>query len=135
MQLLNKVNKGEKLTEPAAKRISTPAGQRLSVITEQRNARANRASMRGALGDAPQEDSEQQSNSSGAYSWSVWSDGEKFAIFRGTEQMTGKRRWKRIVLIVAMIICAIIALSVGLAVGLKKKGSSVNEYVELGHIP
>lgn len=74
--------------------------------------------------DAASQSSEKQSSNFGGYSWSVWSDGEKFAIFRDNKQITKRGGWRKILLIVAILICAIIALAVGLAVGLKKKGSN-----------
>ena len=132
MPFWKQANRHEQLGEPAAKRISTPAGQRLSMVItsgDHRNSKANRNSMRKSgmtvgIGEAPRESSEQKSNNSGGYSWSVWSDGEKFAIFRDNKQITKRGGWRRILLIVAIIIVAIIALAVGLAVGLKKKGSN-----------
>jgi hypothetical protein len=131
MDFWSRKNKHEQLVEPPAKRISTPAGQRLSVILENGDvAKArelHRASTRKSglavtLGEAPRESSE--GNGSSGYSYSVWSDGEKFAAFKNHKQIAKRGGWKRILLIIALFLALIIALAVGLAVGLKKKGGS-----------
>ncbi|PSN67091.1 hypothetical protein BS50DRAFT_381727 [Corynespora cassiicola Philippines] len=120
----------QQLVEPQPKRISTPAGQRLSVILENggdpstRGAReAHRESVRrsglpAVLGDG---ESTQDSKNSG-YSYSVWSDGEKKGGVHTVAPQKGRR--KRIIIIVALVICAIIALAVGVAVGVSKGGGS-----------
>ncbi|KAF2017881.1 hypothetical protein BU24DRAFT_161708 [Aaosphaeria arxii CBS 175.79] len=115
---------------PAAKRISTPAGQRLSVILENgdaANRTRDRASVRksgmlATFGDAPRESIEEQSGS--GYSTSVWSDGEKLSRLKNNKQIAKRGGWKRLLVIVAVVLACIIALAVGLAIGLKKKKSS-----------
>ena len=131
MQFWNRSNKHQQIVEPPAKRISTPAGQRLSVILEGGDAQkyshaAHRASVRksgivtttelGSNGDA-------KPTLSG-YSYNVWSDGEKFAVLKNNPTVARRGGWKRILIIVAIAIAFIIALAVGLAVGLKKKSPS-----------
>ncbi|KAF2258439.1 hypothetical protein CC78DRAFT_537752 [Lojkania enalia] len=126
----------QQIVEPQPKRISTPAGQRLSVILENGGdpqAKAtrdgHRTSLRksgisiGALGEAPRE-SVEESNGSSGYSYSVWSDGEKFGAIRNHKQIAKRGGWKRLAIIIAIVIACIIALAVGLALGLKKKKSS-----------
>ncbi|KAF2681028.1 hypothetical protein K458DRAFT_85222 [Lentithecium fluviatile CBS 122367] len=123
--------------EPQTKRISTPAGQRLSVILENGSTESHvtkardshRASVRKsglspALADAPRESMEERSGNSSGYSYSVWSDGEKrFAAFRNRKQIAKRGGWRRLAIILVIIIIVIIALAVGLALGLKKKSS------------
>ena len=132
--------KHRQIAEPPAKRISTPAGQRLSVILENGDASKTRDSHRASvrksglaatLGDAPRESSE---NNSSGYSYSVWSDGEKFAILRNHKQITKRGGWKRLGLILLLVIALIVALAVGLALGLKKKHSSSDGYVDLFYL-
>lgn len=122
--------------EPQTKRISTPAGNRLSIILENgsnesqvaKARESHRASVRKsglspALADVPRESLE-EGNSSG-YSYSVWSDGEKrFAALRNHKQIAKRGGWKRIVIVLLILLAIIIALAVGLAVGLKKKSSN-----------
>ncbi|KAF2729411.1 hypothetical protein EJ04DRAFT_515961 [Polyplosphaeria fusca] len=128
----NKRKYHQQIPEPHPKRISTPAGQRLSVILEnggdpQKKARdGHRSSTRksgllttAALGDVPRESTE----GSSGYSYSVWSDGEKFSKLRNSKQIAKRGGWKRIALIVLILILIIVAVAVGLAVGLKKKKS------------
>lgn len=86
-----------------------------------------------ALGDAPRESTEEQSQNSSGYSYNVWSDGEKFKVLRDNPTVARRGGWKRILMILAILIAAIIALAVGLAVGLKKKGT--NRYVTSGLSP
>jgi hypothetical protein len=128
MAFWNRADKHQQIVEPPHKRISTPAGQRLSTVIQNGDKRASirKSGFNVTLGDAPRESSEQERSTSsrGGYKYSVWSDGEKLALFRNDKQASGKWRWKRILFAIAVIICAIIALAVGLAVGLKKKGSS-----------
>ncbi|KAF2661854.1 hypothetical protein K491DRAFT_332359 [Lophiostoma macrostomum CBS 122681] len=128
MDFWSRKNNHEQLVEPPAKRISTPAGQRLSVILENGDAakarESHRASVRksglaATLGDAPRESSE--GNGSSGYSYSVWSDGEKFAALKNHKQIAKRGGWKRVALILAVLLALIIALAVGLALGLKKK--------------
>lgn len=126
----------QEIVEPQPKRISTPAGQRLSVILENGDSHASkardshRASVRKsglspALADAPRESLEDNSNNSSGYSFSVWSDGEKkFAALRNHKQIAKRGGWKRLAIILAILVAIIIALAVGLAVGLKKKKTS-----------
>ena len=121
------------LREPAAKRISTPAGQRLSVIlgsgdvqkaNQQSRSAAHRASVRKSglpaeLGDTPRESEEKSTNNSG-YSYTVWSDGEKWSL-KGSRNIVRRIGWKRVVVILAIVIAGIVAIAVGIAVGVKKK--------------
>lgn len=120
------------VNEPQPKRISTPAGQRLSVILENgdsaaRARDAHRASVRksglsAALADAPRESMENKSGDSSGYSYSVWSDGEKkFSALRNHKQITKRGGWRRVAIILAIILALIIALGAGLGLGLKKK--------------
>jgi hypothetical protein len=135
MDFWNSSSKHKQIVEPQTKRISTPAGQRLSVILENGDAagkarESHRASMRksglaGALvGDVPRESIEGASNGDSGYSYTVWSEGEKFAALRNHKQIAKRGGWKRIAIIVGIILVLIIALAVGLSFGLKKKGSS-----------
>ncbi|KAF2713558.1 hypothetical protein K504DRAFT_498365 [Pleomassaria siparia CBS 279.74] len=137
MDFWNQSSKHEQLAEPQTKRISTPAGQRLSVILENGNTQSkmresHRASMRKSglataiTGDALRESGEDQSNNSSGYSYSVWSEGEKFAALKNNKQIAKRGGWKRFIAIILVLLAIIIALAVGLAVGLKKKGSSSN---------
>lgn len=122
------------IPEPPAKRISTPAGQRLSVILENGDVQGktrdkHRVSVRksglsAVLADVPRESAEDQSHNSSGYSYSVWSDGEKFAVLRNNKQIAKRGGWKRVGIILLGVIALIVALAVGLAVGLKKKGSN-----------
>jgi hypothetical protein len=121
--------------EPQPKRISTPAGNRLSVILENGSADAqaaktresHRASVRksglsAALADAPRESMEDGSNNSSGYSYSVWSDGEKrFAALRNHKQIAKRGGWRRLAILLMILLVITIALAVGLAVGLRKK--------------
>ncbi|KAF2470986.1 uncharacterized protein BDR25DRAFT_334143 [Lindgomyces ingoldianus] len=138
MDIWGKSKKHQQIVEPPEKRISTPAGQRLSVILENGDTprttktRDSRISMRKSttlgLGDAPRESIEDQSNNSSGYSYSVWSGentaGEKFGAIRNHKQVVKRGGWKRLALIIAVILAIIIAVAVGVAVGLKKKHSS-----------
>jgi hypothetical protein len=120
---------------PAAKRISTPAGQRLSVVLENGdNAKPKEAhksilkkGLLPAFGDVPRESLEDQSRDSG-YSYSVWSEnsGEKLngAGLRNNKHVSKRGGWKRLALIAAIILLIIIAVVVGVVVGTRKKGSS-----------
>jgi hypothetical protein len=133
MDFWNSSSKHKQIVEPQTKRISTPAGQRLSIILENGDAGAaaakardlHRASMRKSglasamVGDVPRE-SIDEGNGSG-YTYSVWSDGEKFAAIKNHKQITKRGGWKRVGIIVGVVLLLIIVLGVGLAVGLKKK--------------
>ncbi|KAF1998675.1 hypothetical protein P154DRAFT_577782 [Amniculicola lignicola CBS 123094] len=123
------------ITDGPTKRISTPAGQRLSVILENGDtaqSKAARDSHRistrktalASMGDVPRESMEDQSHTSSGYSFNVWSDGEKFSVLRNHKQVAKRGGWKRLVIIIGIIIACIVALAVGLAMGLKKKSSS-----------
>lgn len=128
-----RTKKHQQMAEPQPKRISTPAGQRLSVILENgssdnqaaKTRDSHRTSVRKsglspAIADAPRESLEGQSQNSSGYSFNVWSDGEKFAALRNNKQIAKRGGWKRLAVIIAAIIACIIALAVGLALGLKK---------------
>lgn len=131
------------IPEPQPKRISTPAGQRLSVILEngtidntKKSARdSHRASVRksglsAALADAPRDSMDEKSGNSG-YTFSVWSEGEKkFVALRNHKQIAKRGGWRKLALILAIILIVIIAVAVGLALGLKKptKKYAIHEY-------
>jgi len=74
------------------------------------------------VGDVPRE-SIDETNGDG-YSYSVWSDGEKFAAVKNHKQVVKRGGWKRVAMIVGLVLLLIIVLAVGLAVGLKKKKAS-----------
>ncbi|KAF2112164.1 hypothetical protein BDV96DRAFT_649524 [Lophiotrema nucula] len=134
-QLAHNERKGhQQIPEPQPKRISTPAGQRLSVILENGDVQAKtrdprRASIRksvlsaAVIGAAPRESLEDSNDGSG-YSYSVWSDNEKFNALRHNKTIAKRGGWKRLAVIIAIVLACIIALAVGLALGLKKKKSS-----------
>ncbi|CAI6268105.1 unnamed protein product [Periconia digitata] len=127
----------QQILEPETKRISTPAGQRLSVIlengapeTKKKGLRdSHRASVRksglsAALADAPRDSMEEKSGNSG-YTYSVWSEGEKkFIALRNHKQITKRGGWRKLALVLAVILILIVALAVGLALGLKKSNNS-----------
>jgi hypothetical protein len=122
---------------PETKRISTPAGQRLSIVLEngtaaERNARqAHRVSVRksglsAVLADVPRESMEEKSaygvanaspNSSG-YSFSVWSE---VSALKYHEQVVKRGGWRKLAIILAVILTLVTALAVGLGIALKKK--------------
>jgi hypothetical protein len=127
MDFWNRPTKHRQIREPAAKRISTPAGQRLSIILENgldtKTREAHRLSVKksglpSAVADGPPE-----SEKGSGYSTSVWSDGEKFQALKNHRQIAKRGGWKRVLIILSIILLLIIVLAVGLAVGLKKKGS------------
>ncbi|ORY16601.1 hypothetical protein BCR34DRAFT_96402 [Clohesyomyces aquaticus] len=136
MDLWNKNKKHQQLKEPPEKRISTPAGQRLSVILENgdtpgtKTRDTHRASARKStilgLGDVPRESIEDQSNKSSGYSYSVWSDtaGEKFGALRNHKTVAKRGGWKRLALLIALVLAIVIAVAVGVAVGVSKKKHS-----------
>lgn len=135
MDFWNSSSKHKQIIEPQTKRISTPAGQRLSVVLENGDAGAaakardlHRASMRKSglasamVGDVPRESIDEANGD--ACSYSVWSDGEKFATLTNHKEIAKRWGWKRVGIIVAVVLLLIIVLGVGLGVGLKKKASS-----------
>jgi len=123
--------------ESQTKRISTPAGQRLSVILENGSTgsqatkarESHRASVRKsglspALADPPRESMEDGSGKSSGYSYSVWSDGEKrFAALRNHKQIAKRGGWRKLAILLLVLLTVTTALAVGLALGLKKKSS------------
>lgn len=123
--------------EPQPKRISTPAGRRLSVILENgssesqgaKTRESHRTSVRKsglspALADARRGSLDEQSGDSSGYSYSVWSDGEKrLAAIRNHKQITKRGGWKKLGLLLLLLLLLIVGLAAGLAVGLKKKSS------------
>lgn len=125
-------NNHRELREPAAKRISTPAGQRLSVIlgtgdVEKANRSAHRASVLKAglspeLGDPPRESSEGKSPST-SYTYSIWADAEKWSL-KGSRNVVRRVGWKKILFVLALVIAAVIAIAVGVTVGLKRPSSN-----------
>ncbi|KAF2177657.1 hypothetical protein K469DRAFT_643878 [Zopfia rhizophila CBS 207.26] len=130
-------SKHQPIVEPAAKRISTPAGQRLSVILENggiptKTRDSHRVSARkgalSGLGEVPRESMEGDSHNSSGYSYSVWSEAseKKLTALKNHKQVTKRGGWKRLAIIIAIIIAMVIALAVGLALGLKKKSSNKN---------
>jgi hypothetical protein len=135
MDFWNSASKHKQIIEPQTKRISTPAGQRLSIILENGDAGAaakardlHRASMRKSglasalVGDVPRESIDGSNVDS--YTYSVWSDGEKFAALKNNKQIAKRGGWKRVAIIAGLVLLMVIVLAVGLAFGLKKKGSS-----------
>jgi hypothetical protein len=124
MDFWNSSSKHKQIVEPQTKRISTPAGQRLSIILENGDAGAaaakardlHRASMRKSglasamVGDVPRESIDEGNG-----------DGEKFAAIKNHKQITKRGGWKRVGIIVGVVLLLIIVLGAGLAVGLKKK--------------
>ncbi|KAF1954617.1 hypothetical protein CC80DRAFT_517518 [Byssothecium circinans] len=122
---------------PEPKRISTPAGQRLSIILESGNRDApkkardsHRASVRksglsAALADVPRESMEEKSGNGSGYSYSVWSDGgNKLSALKNHKAIAKRGGWRRVAMVLALVLLFIIALAVGLAVGLKKPKSA-----------
>ncbi|KAF2839295.1 hypothetical protein M501DRAFT_918928, partial [Patellaria atrata CBS 101060] len=121
---------------PAEKRISTPAGQRLSVILESSDAAPGtlkgpgRNSMRKSgliVGDIPRESLEDNSNSNSSYSYSVWSDGylkgDGLTGWKNNKHIVKRGGWKRLLIILLVFLALIIAVVVGVVVGVvKKKG-------------
>ncbi|KAB8446240.1 hypothetical protein FH972_025222 [Carpinus fangiana] len=119
---------------PNPKRISTPAGQRLSTIVEGAPAEPSRASghrlsnmSRLHLGRPPNHDAEKQPPEYAA----VWDRTAAGAgSFSGADDLgwSGKSSsrggWKRLAAIIAVVLVVIIALAVGLGVGLTRKKSS-----------
>ncbi|KAF2751610.1 hypothetical protein M011DRAFT_474060 [Sporormia fimetaria CBS 119925] len=128
MGVWDKINEVRSPNQPPAKRISTPAGHRLSVVLGNDAQKQKRSSFRKSLGVTIGEEPEEsdRSQKSSGYSYSVWSDGEKFAIFRNTTQVTQRVGWRKIILALAILIAGIIALAVGLTVGLKKTPNDAN---------
>lgn len=122
---------------PPEKRISTPAGMRLSVIMENgqndrpnsKRSSQNRHSFRKSLlpgafaADVPRESQEDAANKS--FGTSIWSDadGEKLGGFRNNRQIAKRGGWKRLALIVALVLTAVIAIIIGAVVGTRKKSS------------
>jgi hypothetical protein len=97
---------------PAARRISTPAGQRLSTIMENGSSGA-------ALNRVKQNNFEDHGSGT---STEVWSEGEKLKILRTNRHITKRGGWKRLGLIIlALIIAIVIAVAVGVTVSQKKK--------------
>ncbi|KAF2801571.1 uncharacterized protein BDZ99DRAFT_504509 [Mytilinidion resinicola] len=134
--LWNKSPQGAGLDLPPAKRISTPAGQRLSVILENgatapaRPKEAYRSSMKKGtfgLGEAPRESLEDGPHGS-SYSYSAWSEtsGEKLydlKDIKNNKQVSKRGGWKRLALIVAVLLTIIVAIVIGVVVGTRKKHS------------
>lgn len=90
---------------------------------------AHRASMRksgaiAAIGEVPRESNEDESSQPSGYSYSVWSDGDKFAILKDSKRIARRGGWKRVLIILAIVLAILIAFAVGLAVGLRKKSPS-----------
>lgn len=138
---LNKSKFKEEL--PAPKRISTPAGLRLSTILENGDqVKTPSKNKRFSFNKSPviAEDAQEgsstvdgstlaaSSNSQG-YSYSIFSEKSATAVSgpanahrkRGGSFMTRRGGWKRLALLVLFVLLALIALAVGLGVGLTHK--------------
>lgn len=132
MKLFSQKSSLREIVVPAEKKISTPAGQRLSHIMD---VRAPPIPPRSALRNKNLHDVEESSTSSvlggkGGQSYSnAWSDGvlfrkdAKLEALRNNRHIAKRGGWWRLILIVAIIIAAIIALALGLVFGLRKTKS------------
>jgi len=120
-----------KFTEelPAPKRISTPAGLRLSTILENgdNQAKSPTKAKRLSLNRPPvlvEDPTEESSTPSQGYSYSVVSEKSAHAVSSPARldnlRNNVKRRggWKRLVILVAVGVLALTALIIGLAIGL-----------------
>ena len=130
-------NEASDLSPP--KRISTPAGMRLSVIMEnggnlhgrpKRNSIFSKASSN-TLIETPRRTStvgsEDIRGGASGYSYSIFA--EKPSLSEQGSQKAGgffqrKGGWKRILILLALLLVSIIAIVVGLVVGLKKSNHS-----------
>ena len=138
---LRRASKGSQ--EPPTKRISTPAGQRLSVILENtivdtsaakkaardfRRPSTNKAGVVSNSGivDVPRDSLEGQSHDSSGHTYSVWSEASnaKLAVLRSHQHMTKKPSRRRLALIVIGVAAVATALIVGLIFGLRNRSSS-----------
>jgi hypothetical protein len=134
------------------KRISTPAGMRLSIIMENtidqksRPRRTSRSSKTGTLKsgniskgstlvDYPRESKEERISGPMGYSYDIFS--EKTGLppptltrrLKSSNFVQRKGGWKRLLLIALVLLLCIIAIVVGVTVGLKKQNNKKNEYV------
>ncbi|KAH7065296.1 hypothetical protein B0J12DRAFT_30314 [Macrophomina phaseolina] len=128
MKLFSQKGSLREIVVPAEKKISTPAGQRLSHIMD---TRAPPVPPRSFLRNKNLADVDESSTSSvlggknGFYS-NAWSDGGIFRkdatleALRSNRHIAKRGGWWRLALIVAIVIAAIIALALGLVFGLRK---------------
>lgn len=123
---------------PAPKRISTPAGKRLSVVMDnpshnfrspKRNSRlSGKSSTLSNVTEHPHESSEFTNGSAGGYSYSIFSDKsavppEKPLLVIEVGPKRRKGWWKKLAIYFALFVVVIVAVAVGMALGLKKKSS------------
>lgn len=137
MKLFSQKSSLREIVVPAEKKISTPAGQRLSHIMD---VRAPPIPPRSALRNKNLHDVEESSTSSvlggkGGQSYSnAWSDGvlfrkdAKLEALRNNRHIAKRGGWWRLILIVAIIVAAIIALALGLVFGLRKTKSDSSSH-------
>lgn len=122
---------------PAAKRLSTPAGDRLSVILENGDASfAPRKSPRsshqwskksGSLaGTTLFEDPED------AYDQPPDRNAEKLEQLRNNKHIAKRGGWKRLALCIAVSVVVVVAVVVGVVVGLKKRSPSTYVFYHPG---
>lgn len=120
------------------KRISTPAGMRLSVIMEnganiqgrpKRNSIFSSKASSNTLIASPRRDSTAASDDMGTsgYSYSIFAEkrplsSQRFNQAGGFFQRKGG--WKRILVLLVLLLISIIAIAAGLAVGLKRSNKA-----------
>ncbi|KAF2195943.1 hypothetical protein GQ43DRAFT_476772, partial [Delitschia confertaspora ATCC 74209] len=119
--------------EPAEKRISTAASQRLSSILDNgdrpKTTRDEHRSFfrKGAalstIGDVESLHSRQKSPDSSSYSFTIWSE---IDALKNHEKVRKAGGWKKLSWILLGIIIILIAVIVGLVIGLKKGGQSAS---------
>ncbi|KAF2139831.1 uncharacterized protein K452DRAFT_310212 [Aplosporella prunicola CBS 121167] len=128
MGFLGRVFGRRQLPVPVDKRISTPAGRRLSSIMEGTEKQSNRRSAKTAFVEV----NETPKPPANAIYWSAaWSEGPPVRRESKLEVLKdhARKRWsrKRIIIIATILVVAIIALAVGLAVGLNNSNSSTSD--------
>lgn len=131
MKLFDQKGSLREIIVPAEKKISTPAGARLSNIMD--TTRVPPVPARSILRRNNINDIEESSTSSvlrgkrGRTYSNAWSDAGVFGKdgkMEGSGSNTKRRRLGRLALIIAIIIAAIIALTLGLVFGLQKTKSN-----------
>lgn len=121
------------------KRISTPAGMRLSVIMEnggnlhgrpKRNSLFSSKASSNTLIDTPGRastvTSEDVRGGASGYSYSIFAEKPSPSEVGSTREGFWQKKggWKRILILLALLLLSIIAIVVGLVVGLKKSNHS-----------
>ncbi|KAL1630505.1 hypothetical protein SLS56_004779 [Neofusicoccum ribis] len=134
MKLFNQKGSLREIIVPAEKKISTPAGQRLSTIMDHRAPPIPpRSILRNNknLNDIEESSTSSVLGSKGGQSYSTaWSEGGLFSkdakldALRNNRHIAKRGGWGRLLLIVAIIVAAIIALALGLVFGLQKTKSN-----------